>query len=259
MAPRKSKRKPAKARRASAAVRAPRPADVPASGSALPLGATAEAREPWSRWAFAVLVVIVALFQVLLGLLEYLLVHDNLVFDLINPQSIPLVVSFAIWAPLARVLTRERRMGIIEGLAAGFLVGICLTFAEFVGYPLLVGAPSTQAPAVATSSASPGSPGASTAPSVRATPSPAATTPVGSRPSTSATPAGSAGAIAVVPAESVQLEAVGISNLVGYIVAVLLYPAVFRGWLMIWRGKGPATPGRRRPPVWRRLLGGGEK
>lgn len=260
MAPRHSKRRSAKPRnRVTPAAVAPKPQPKAAETTA-PLGSTPAAREPWSRWAFALLVLIVAVFQVLLGLLEYLLQHDNLVFDLVNPQSVPLVVSFAVLAPLARVIAGERRMGIIEGLAAGFFVGICLTLAEFVGYPLLVGGATTQAPPSASASASPGSAGvsasASPQPSPRATPSPASPSPTATA-SAHPSPGGPAAAATVVPPESVQLEAVAISNIVGYIVSVLLYPTVFKGWLIIWRGKGADAPGRKKPPLWRRIIGGG--
>lgn len=231
----------------------PKPAPS-ASGGGGAAAAAAPPDELWSRRSYAILIALIAATEVVIGLILYGLAPPpkdvySLVAEMIGLQPFqpfPLLAACLLAAPVARRITREARpLRFVETLVVGVIIYfIFIVLVTAAGFLISPGGAGGSSNACATPHASPvsnttpgSSPSASSSPSGTPCPSPSpSASGSGSSPSASpragASASPSPGATTVASGTNLSpsevLAAAGGAWVASYVLAIYIYPPLYR-------------------------------
>ena len=233
----------------------PPPKSGAAGGSAVATAAAPEEEQLWSRRSYAILIALVAGTELFIGILLWGLApppKDTLalvaeMLGLQPYQPFPLLAACLLAAPVARRLTHEvRPLRFVESLIVGVVIYLLFVLlATAAGFALTGGAAgssssgpgATPCPTNATSCATPS-----------ATPRPTATPSASTSPGASPTPS-VLGTTGGTISEGEVVAAAGVSMALSYVLAVFVYPPLYKR-LRVKRpppGAGRAGGGARSP------------
>ena len=224
-----------------------------AGGGAVATAAVPPEEELWSRRSYAILIAIVGGTEVFIGILLWGLAPNpkdtlSLIAEMLGLQPyqpFPLLAACLLAAPVARRITREARpLRFVESLIVGVVIYLLFVLlATAAGFALTGGASgSSTGGAVPTPCPTSSGANATACPSPSATaaptPTPRATTSPGASPSPNAL--GSTGT--TIP-ESEVVAAAGVSMALSYVLAVFVYPPLYKRMRVKRPPPGAGRPG----------------